>query len=150
VYLDSANMPSEIMLKWNDGVNWEHRAYWGANNIPSGQDGTPSRINMGRLPQGGGWLKLVVPAQAVGLEGKTVSGMAFAQHGGRVTWDQVGKGSASVDDLLTLLKSTGAPVTDTRPGANNRSVPRIKVDAALGVNVPDQHWLAAYYNNPNL
>jgi len=32
-YLDSANMPSQIMLQWNDGASWEHRAYWGANNI---------------------------------------------------------------------------------------------------------------------
>ena len=83
-------------------------------------------------------------------ETKTISGIAFTQHGGRVTWDHTGKGSASVDDLLTLLKSTGVPVIDTRQGAGNRSVPRIKVDAALGVNVPDQDWLGAYYNNPNL
>jgi subtilisin len=149
-YLDPANRPSEIMLQWNDGTNWEHRAYWGANNIPWGQDGTPSRINMGRLPQGEGWVKLVVPAHAVGLEGKTVNGMAFAQHGGRVAWDQTGKGSASVDDLLALLRSTGALVTDTRLGANNRSTPRIRVDAALGVNIPDQAWVAEYYNNINL
>jgi len=149
-YLDSANMPSQIMLQWNDGASWEHRAYWGANNIGWGQDTTPSRINMGRLPQDGGWVKLVVPAHAVGLEGKTVNGMAFTQYGGRVTWDQAGKGSASVDDLLNLLSSTGAPVTDTRVGANNRSVPRIKVSAALGVDVPDQEWVGEYYNNPNL
>jgi len=148
--LDSAAMPSGIMLQWHDGVNWDHRAYWGANDIPWGQDGTPARINMGRLPQADGWVKLVVPARAVGLEGKTVNGMAFTQHGGRVTWDHAGKGSASVDDLLTLLKSTGVSVTDARLGAGNRSVPRIKVDAALGVNVPDQDWLGAYYNNPNL
>jgi subtilisin family serine protease len=90
VYLDSANMPSEIMLQWNDGASWEHRAYWGANNIDWGQDGTPSRRNMGRLPQGGSWVKLVIPAQAVGLEGKTVNGMAFTQFGGRVTWDHTG------------------------------------------------------------
>jgi hypothetical protein len=150
VYLEQAHMPAEIMLQWNDGASWEHRAYWGANNLGWGQDGTPSRINMGRLPQWGSWVKLVIPAHAVGLEGKTVSGMAFSQDGGRVTWDYAGKESASVDDLLTLLSSTGAPVTDTRAGANNRSVPRIKVDAALGVNVPDQNWLGAYYNNPNL
>jgi len=149
-YLDPANMPSQIMLQWNDGTNWEHRAYWGANNIGWGQDGTPSRINMGRLPQGGGWVKLVIPAHAVGLEGKTVNGMAFTQYGGRVTWDQTGKGSASVDDLLTLLRITGVSVTDTRPDANNRSVPRIKVGAALGVSVPDQRWVGEYYNNPNL
>src|SRR5437899_11670607 len=32
VYLDPNNPPSEIMLQWNDGSSWEHRAYWGANN----------------------------------------------------------------------------------------------------------------------
>jgi hypothetical protein len=26
VYLDPANMPNEIMLSWNDGSSWEHRA----------------------------------------------------------------------------------------------------------------------------
>jgi len=150
VYLEQANMPSEIMLQWNDGASWEHRAYWGANTMGWGQDGTPSGMNMGRMPPAGSWAKLVVPARAVGLEGKTVSGMAFTQKGGRVTWDKAGKGSASVDDLLTLLTSTGMSVTDTRPGANNRSVPRIKVDAALGASVPDENWIGRYYNNPNL
>jgi hypothetical protein len=149
-YLDPANMPSAIMLQWYDGTSWDHRAYWGANDIPWGQDGTPARITMGRLPQGGSWVKLVVPAHAVGLEGKTVNGMAFTQHGGRVAWDHAGKGSASVDDLLTLLRSTGVSVTDTRPGANNLSVPRVKVDAALGVSIPDQAWVGEYYNNINL
>jgi subtilisin len=150
VYLDPANMPSELMLQWNDGTSWEHRAYWGTNIIAWGQAGTPSRIDMGRLPPGGSWVKLVVPAHAVGLEGKTVSGMAFTQHGGRVTWDQTGKGSASVDDLLTLLRSTGVPVRDTRPGANNRSIPRIRIGAAMGVNPPDESWLGAYFNNTDL
>jgi hypothetical protein len=105
---------------------------------------------MGRLPQPDGWVKLVIPARAVGLEGKIVNGMAFTQHGGRVAWDHAGKGSASVDDLLTLLKSTGVSVTDTRPDANNLSVPRVKVDAALGVSIPDQAWVGEYYNNINL
>jgi hypothetical protein len=149
VYLDQANMPSEIMLQWNDGTSWEHRAYWGANTMGWGQDGTPSGMNMGRMPPAGSWVKLVVPAHAVGLEGKTVSGMAFTQKGGRVTWDQAGKGSASVDDLVNLLSITGAPVTDSRLGANNRSVPRVKVSAALGVDVPDEEWVGEYYNNPN-
>jgi hypothetical protein len=143
-------MPSEIMLQWNDGVSWDHRAYWGPNTMGWGQDGTPSGMNMGRLPPGNSWVKLVVPARAVGLEGKTVNGMAFTQKGGRVTWDQAGKGSASVDDLLNLLSRGGLSVTDTRPGATNPPAPRIKVDAALGVNVPDQAWVAEYYNNRNL
>ena len=39
VYLDPANPPSEVMLQWNDGT-WEHRAYWGANLLPWGTDGS--------------------------------------------------------------------------------------------------------------
>lgn len=99
-------------------------------------------------------MKLVVPARAVGLEGKTVNGMAFSQHGGpiggRVTWDKAGKESASVDDLLSLLKGTGRLVTDTRPDANTPAVPRINVGAALGVSELDQAWIAEYYNNLDL
>src|SRR5262249_20582584 len=38
VYLDPSNMPSEIMLEWNDGT-WNHRAYWGGNSINSGTNG---------------------------------------------------------------------------------------------------------------
>ena len=49
VYLDPANPPSEVMLEWNAG-NWEHRAYWGANSITYGTNGTASRQYMGALP----------------------------------------------------------------------------------------------------
>jgi hypothetical protein len=39
---------------------------------------------------------------------------------------------ASVDAVLNALTSTGLPVTDYRPGANNRVKPRIRVDQAVG------------------
>src|SRR4051812_7026439 len=42
VYLDPANLPTEIMLQWNNG-SWEHRAYWGGNFIPWGTDASVSR-----------------------------------------------------------------------------------------------------------
>ena len=91
VYLDPNNMPNEVMLQFNDG-SWEHRAYWGANNIGWGNNNTNSRRYMGSLPATGGqWLRLVVPASDVGLEGRTVKGMAFTLHGGRATWDRAAK-----------------------------------------------------------
>jgi len=93
VYLDPANVPSEIMLMWNDG-NWEHRAYWGANQISYGNNGTASRRHMGALPAAGQWVRLEVPASQVGLEGRTVKGMGFSLFGGRATWDYAGKSSA--------------------------------------------------------
>ena len=53
VYLDPANIPLELMLQWNDG-SWEHRAYWGANNILNGTDGTTNRFHAGPLPAAAG------------------------------------------------------------------------------------------------
>ena len=92
VYLDPANLPSEVMLQWNDG-SWEHRAYWGANNIAWGTNGTNSLRSMGALPPAGQWVRLEVPASSVGLEGHVLSGMAFTLSGGRATWDHAGKAS---------------------------------------------------------
>ncbi len=90
VYLDPANVPSEIMLSFNDG-NWEHRAYWGANTLTYGQDGTNSRRSLGAIPAAGQWVKLEIPARLVGLEGRSINGVSFTLVGGRATWDIVGK-----------------------------------------------------------
>jgi fibro-slime domain-containing protein/uncharacterized repeat protein (TIGR01451 family) len=93
VYLDPTTPPTEVMLQWNDGSGgWEHRAYWGANSIPFGANGTNSRRFMGALPATGKWVRLEVPASLVGLEGRTLNGMAFTLSGGRATWDHAGKG----------------------------------------------------------
>ena len=90
VYLDPQNPPSEVMLKWNDGT-WDHRAYWGANNIAVGVDGTVSRCFMGPLPPADQWVRLEVPVELVGLAGREINGMAFALFNGRATWDRAGK-----------------------------------------------------------
>ncbi len=91
VYLDPANPPTEIMLAWNTTAgDWEHRAYWGANNINYGTDSTASRRFMGTLPAAGQWARLEVPASAVGLEGATLQGMDFVLFDGRATWDFAG------------------------------------------------------------
>ena len=90
VYLDPANPPSEVMLQWSDGT-FAHRAYWGANLIGLGSDGSISRRYMGALPATGQWVRLAVPAALVGLEGATINGMAFTLNDGRATWDRAGK-----------------------------------------------------------
>jgi len=92
VYLDPANPPTQVMVQWNDGATWEHRAYWGAaNQIGWGVTGTVSARLMGPLPALGQWVRLEVPASQVGLEGVTVRGVAFTLFGGRATWDRLGK-----------------------------------------------------------
>jgi hypothetical protein len=90
VYLDPVNPPTQVMLQWTDG-SWEHRAYWGANNLGYGTDGTVSRYRVGPLPATGQWVQLLVPASAVGLAGRTLRGMAFTLYGGKATWDCAGK-----------------------------------------------------------
>jgi hypothetical protein len=114
VYLDPANVPSQIMLQWNDG-SWDHRAYWGANIIQWGTNGTDGQRFMGALPPVGQWVRLEVPASSVGLEGHVLNGMAFTLYGGRATWDHVGKvspvnqpsvaanGSSIFDEWFSLL-----------------------------------------------
>src|SRR5262249_1910629 len=94
VYLSPANPPSEVMLQWNVAGSWAHRAYWGANDLGWGTDGTASRYFMGALPASGGWVQLAVPAANVGLSGATVNGMAFTLYGGQADWDQAGTVSA--------------------------------------------------------
>ncbi len=68
VYLDPKNPPTEILLQWNKGGSWEHRAYWGENKLGWGGDGSPARHPMGPLPPTGTWVRLEIPVEAVGLE----------------------------------------------------------------------------------
>ncbi len=90
VYLDPANLPSEVMLQWNNG-SWNHRAYWGCgpHRLGDRRHGEPGY--MGPLPAAGQWVRLAVPAAQVGLEGSTLNGMAYTLYGGRATWDHAGK-----------------------------------------------------------
>jgi hypothetical protein len=91
VYLDPANPPREIMLQWNDGT-WEHRAFWGENLIEWGANNSPARLFQGPLPRLGQWVRLSVPASAVGLSpGSRINGLALTQYDGTVYWDSVGK-----------------------------------------------------------
>jgi hypothetical protein len=90
VYLDPANPPRAIQLTWC-AEDWEHRAYWGDNVFDEGVDGGPGRKRLGPLPATGQWVRLEIPAAAVGLEGKTAIGMGFTLFDGRATWDRAGR-----------------------------------------------------------
>jgi hypothetical protein len=120
VYLDPINPPSEIMLQWSDGSSWEHRAYWGADNLSYGINGTASRSDMGPLPAVGQWVQLKVPASLVGLEGSTLNGMGFTLYGGTATWDAAGRLSSSgvaTGSTVTVDATVGlASRTTDQPG----------------------------------
>ncbi|HWQ93141.1 MAG TPA: hypothetical protein VN673_15815, partial [Clostridia bacterium] len=127
VYLDPANPPSEIMLQWNDG-SWDHRAYWGANILANGADGTASRRYVGPLPPSGQWAQLQVPASQVGLEGSVVKGMAFTLYNGRATWDSAGRLSqatitvAATTDHASRLTAEPGVFTVTRNGDTSKEL----------------------------
>jgi hypothetical protein len=93
VFPDTTNPPTEIMLEWQatDGTGFAHRAYWGANSLTQGTDGTASRRFMGSLPATGQWTKLTVPADLVDMVGRVASGMNFRLFNGVCSFDQNGK-----------------------------------------------------------
>src|SRR5688500_2892670 len=97
------------MLQWNDGA-WDHRAYWGADRILYGVNGTESRKPIGALPELGRWVRLEVPAIAVGLEGKTIRGMAFTLYGGRAAWDVTGVNTVGAGTNTPPSNGTNGPV----------------------------------------
>ena len=107
VFLDLNNMPGEIMLEWKDARSFEHRAYWGQNNINLGIDGTSSRYYVGPLPKANTWVRLEVPAKAVGLEAASLNGMSFDLDAGRATFDAAGKVAA------TALPPSTTPLGDS-------------------------------------
>ncbi len=114
---DSSYPPSEIMLQWyvtDESGNgcWEHRAYWGADSLDLGIDGTVSRHYMGPLPDCGNWARLEVPASAVGLDGKVIQGMAFTLFGGRAAWDRAGKLGAMAPRITLQPTNQTAVVGD--------------------------------------
>ena len=119
VYLDPDNPPSELMVSWYTGGSWVHNAYWGADLINVGINGTNSRRYMGPLPPTGEWVRLEVPASAVGLEGAAITGMAFSLFDGRATWDTTGVTSTpllagvSFSDATYSVSEAGVAATIT-------------------------------------
>jgi subtilisin len=55
--------------------------------------------------------------------------------------------SATVDQVLSKLASSGAQITDPR---NTVTKSRIEIGAAMEVPVPADNWVAEYYNNRDL
>ncbi|MGN6644590.1 MAG: glycoside hydrolase family 9 protein, partial [Verrucomicrobiota bacterium] len=138
IYLDPATPPSEAMLQWYDGSSWEHRTYWGANNIAYGTDGTVSRKQVGPMPAAGQWVQLKVPASQVGLEGKTVTGMGFTLNGGRATWDAAGLLNPSVTNTTSGSNTNSGSTTNTPTGGGtgstntNTTLPTVSITAKDG------------------
>lgn len=90
-FLNADNPPNTIMLQWHTS-GWKHRAVWGAaDKIPWGKPDTAEKVYMGELPETGKWVRLKVPAARLGLTpGVKVTGFAFTQFSGEISWDHFG------------------------------------------------------------
>jgi hypothetical protein len=89
-FLDPKDPPKAVMVQFHVG-GWNHRAVWGEEGaIPFGKVRTPERVLVGKLPELGAWTKLEVPVEKLGLKpGMKVTGFAFTQFNGTVTWDRL-------------------------------------------------------------
>jgi hypothetical protein len=89
-FLDPKDPPKAVMVQFHVG-GWNHRAVWGEEGaIPFGKVRTPERVLVGKLPELGTWTKLEVPVEKLGLKpGMKVTGFAFTQFNGTVTWDRL-------------------------------------------------------------
>lgn len=91
VYLEADRLPRAVLLQFKTD-SWEHRALWGDGGAISwGELNQPSRRRVGDLPEAGKWVRLEIAAADVGLKpGDKITGVAFTQHGGVVSWDYAG------------------------------------------------------------
>jgi hypothetical protein len=90
VFIDPQDPPKSIMLQFHT-ESWNNRGVWGLEGaIPYGQVRTTERVMMGKLPESGKWVELKFPASKLGLKpGTKVTGYAFTQFDGTVTWDEL-------------------------------------------------------------
>jgi mono/diheme cytochrome c family protein len=123
VWLDPADPPKQLMLQFNVGGNWDHRAWWGGDHIPYGQGNKKGgHFQAGKLPELGKWVRLEVSAANLSLPaGTKVESLAFTQFGGIVLWDLAGRHTDAEDAALAGLpdpirklikKSKDAELTD--------------------------------------
>ena len=109
VFLDPNNKPDQLFLQWYDGTTW-CRAFWGSNFREMGVTGTEGWRYMGGLPEPGKWVRLDVPASYVGLEGRSISGMAFGFYkqsdNAQVLWGRSGNSSLEGQAPLPLSATT--------------------------------------------
>lgn len=89
-FLDAKNPPKAVMIQFHT-AGWNHRAVWGEEGaIPFGKVRTPERVRVGGLPELGKWVTLEVAADRLGLKpGNKITGYAFTQFAGTVTWDRL-------------------------------------------------------------
>ncbi len=153
-YLDANNPPETIMIQFHTN-GWQHRAVWGAEaKIDFGKSGTTEKHLMGDLPKTGEWVRLVVPAEKMGLNRSTkVTGFAFTQFGGTVSWDQLGVESTvdKANDASWSFKVWASRLTEKETQAFPKELAKHLKDLPQEKWTEEQakqlrvHWLKTVY-----
>lgn len=90
VYLDPNNIPKGIMLKFSfemEGKDNEIGIYReGEEEVFVFNEDEPALYD-GTLPNAGGWEKLQISCDDLGLTGAKLTGISFVTYGGKVYWD---------------------------------------------------------------
>lgn len=121
VLVDPMRIPNQILIEMNDGNTWEHRAYWGVNKLnKSGKDEGPANLRLGDMPKPGEWVRLEIPAKAIGVAGKSIRELAFCTFGGGVRWDWLGVAAARNDPMYFLEPQPAVKLAETNDGWNCR------------------------------
>ncbi len=103
VFLDASAVPRELMIEFFDGSSWEHRAFWGRDELGYGERGTPSRLRVGGLPKAGEWAELSVRPGT--LELNRVQGISFRARGGKAFWGRTILAAAQGETVLVEDRS---------------------------------------------
>ncbi|QDU23900.1 hypothetical protein [Urbifossiella limnaea] len=112
VVLDPAAPPAELLVEFRVDTA-EHRAFWGENRIARGLDGSAGRHRLGPLPPAGAWVRLEIPAEAVGLPaGNGVSGLAVG-----VVWSARTESLAAWEAFERDRDDGNLPRAPTRPSS---------------------------------
>jgi hypothetical protein len=99
VYIAPGEVPDMLAITWfKVPWGWSTSAYWGADQLVDWDKSRPPRVRIGDVPKAGGWVRLEVPASAVGLEGVSLQGLGLSAFksgaifkSGTLFWDRMGK-----------------------------------------------------------
>ncbi len=118
VFVEADQLSEELMLQFHDGVNWEHRAFWGADKIAVGQVDSNSRRHVGDMPKAGEWVRLEIPARALDLEGRSIRGVSFTQFNGHCLWGKVGTLPPATREIREFVVAEAFPLSLVGPAVD--------------------------------
>ncbi len=106
VWLDPANPPKGIMIKFTLANGEETGVYWEGEEEVFNPGEDEEVWYYGLLPEFGAWAPLAVAAEDLGIEDASVKTITFVTHGGRVLWDKT-----VVHEMAEVPPAAAAPAS---------------------------------------